>query len=408
MTPADTASEALNETLVAVQLLMKWCMILQQGNPEALKLSDEIARWLANDLKRHAGIATLFSPELLSCAAITPTAITRISSSSSSSGTLALVSLTTPPVTAVSTLVPPSGDIDHSSISAAPAIELSPLSPSPFSKALEPLTPLPVSAPILLKYNLFVPGIKNAVNAIPKSGNGKKRQVEDDQPVEAKLVDNSTSWSRKSVLKRKRVMSADEDNETTNPVLTQVVLSQCITKEDLALAHSHHSEGTDDRGFWDAESRPVEWGQDSAIATAVKSRRLRKNAGKGKGKGHSGRGSTDAYDVPIGASQGRNTNGEQYDLTVHHSWINTTTYAPPSHANIHLPAWLAQSDEDLHISAIGRQWTHAWDVSMMMGVQGHVSTSASAVLVTETVDSMVPAVDVLLDTSSDLSTISDD
>ncbi|KAG2054010.1 hypothetical protein BDR06DRAFT_1008194 [Suillus hirtellus] len=171
---------------------------------------------------------------------------------------------------AVSTSVPPPRDIDRLSISAAPAIELSPLSPSPFSKALEPLTPLPVSAPIPLKYNLFVPGIKNAVNAIQKGSNGKKRQVEDDQPVEAKLVDNSTSWSQKSVLKRKRVMSADEDNETTNPVLMQVVLSQYITEEDLASACLHHLEGTDDRGFWDAESRPVEWGQDSAIATAVK------------------------------------------------------------------------------------------------------------------------------------------
>ncbi|KAG2053192.1 hypothetical protein BDR06DRAFT_972439 [Suillus hirtellus] len=321
MTPADTANKALNETLAAVQLLMKWCMMLQQGNPEALKLLDEITRWLANDLKRHAGIATSFSPELLSCAAIvrdcskggifqtlpdwgsvtnkdlrikghlqfnktinyrpivgiespvlpdaqTPTAMTRISSSSSSSGTSALVSLTTPPITAVSTSVPPPRDIDHLSIFAVPAIELSPLSLSPFSKALEPLTPLPVSAPILLKYNLFVPGIKNAVNAIPKGGN------------EAKLVDNSTSWSWKSVQKRKRVMSADEDNETTNPVLMQlthhiiifpkVVPSQCITEEDLASACSHHLEGTDDRGFWDAESRPVEWGQDSAVATAVK------------------------------------------------------------------------------------------------------------------------------------------
>jgi hypothetical protein len=96
------------------------------------------------------------------------------------------------------------------------------------------------------------------------------------------------------------------------------------------------------------------------------------------------------------------------DLTAHRSRINTTAYAPPSHANAHLPAWLAQSDEDPHISAIGRQWTHAWDVSVMTGVQGHVGTSASAVLVTETVDSMVLAADVSPDTSSDLSTISDD
>ncbi|KAG1904957.1 uncharacterized protein F5891DRAFT_1183604 [Suillus fuscotomentosus] len=630
MTPADTANEALNETLAAVQLLMKRCMMLRQGDPEALKLSDEIARRLANNLKCHAGIATLLSPELLSCAAIvrdcskggifqtlpdwgsvtdkdprikghpwfnktinyrpivsiespvlpdaqTPTAITRISSSSSSSGTSALVSLTTPPVAAISTSAPPPGDIDHSSISATPAIELSPLSPSPFSKALEPLTPLPVSAPIPLKYNLFVPGIKNAVNAIPKGGNGKKRRAEDDQLVEAKIVDNSISRSRKSVLKRKRVMSADEDNETTNPVLTQVVPSQRITKEDLASARSHHSEGTDDRGFWDAESRPVEWGQDSAIATAVKysvrhhpqkcnkctklsvaclvlpdkkfgyirlacancddmkitcaingvgvRERMQAKA-TAAGDAHPililpalssldvepnniehGDSAPDAnpmsVDIPpvhtevqpmpmmypsvqaeakmpqavnpaqpkptardilqsiqdlgrqldllatservdeldarlgsvedvfgrrlsaleqhlnssdtewraMSASVGHLTialRDHKDDLTAHHSRINTTTYAPLSHANAHLPAWLTQSDEDPHISAIGRQWTHAWDASVMMGVQEHVGTSASAVLITETVDSMVPAVDVSPDTSSDLSMISND
>jgi hypothetical protein len=48
MTPADTANEALNETLAAVQLLMKRCMMLRQGDPEALKLSDEIARRLVS------------------------------------------------------------------------------------------------------------------------------------------------------------------------------------------------------------------------------------------------------------------------------------------------------------------------------------------------------------------------
>ncbi|KAG1806386.1 uncharacterized protein HD556DRAFT_1436351 [Suillus plorans] len=65
-------------------------------------------------------------------------------------------------------------------------------------------------------------------------------------------------------------MSDDEDNDTTKPFLTQVVPSPLITKENLALAHPDYSEGTDDRGFWNAESRPVEWGQDSDIATAVK------------------------------------------------------------------------------------------------------------------------------------------
>jgi hypothetical protein len=44
MTPADAANEALHETLAAVQLLLKRCMMLQQDDPDALKISDEIAR----------------------------------------------------------------------------------------------------------------------------------------------------------------------------------------------------------------------------------------------------------------------------------------------------------------------------------------------------------------------------
>ncbi|KAG1886435.1 uncharacterized protein F5891DRAFT_988855 [Suillus fuscotomentosus] len=369
-------------------------------------------------------------------------------------------------------------------------------------------------------------------------------------------------------------MSADEDNETTNPVLMQlthhmiifpkVIPSQCITEEDLASAGSHHSEGTHDRGFWDAESRPVEWGQDSAIATAVKitcaingvsirKRMQAKAKAKATAAGDShpvrcskshapksrvvnntpvntrswqilippalssldvepnniehGDSAPDAnpmsVDVPLvhtevqpmpmmcplvqaeaetlqavnpaqpeptardilqsiqdlgrrldllatservdeldarlgsvedvfgrrlsaleqhlnspdtewramSASVGHLTialRDHKDDLTAHRSRINTTAYAPPSHANAHLPAWLTQSDEDPHISAIGRQWTHAWDASVMTGVQGHVGTSASAVLITETVDSMVPAADVSPDTSNNLSMISDD
>ncbi|KAG1800086.1 hypothetical protein EV424DRAFT_1545804 [Suillus variegatus] len=74
------------------------------------------------------------------------------------------------------------------------------------------------------------------------------------------------------------------------------------------------------------------------------------------------------------------------DLTAHCPHVNTTAYAPPHHANVHLPAWLA------HI---------------MTNVQGHVGTSASA-LQLETLDSTVPAADVSTELPSDLSTISDD
>ncbi|KAG2112356.1 uncharacterized protein F5147DRAFT_650990 [Suillus discolor] len=77
------------------------------------------------------------------------------------------------------------------------------------------------------------------------------------------------------------------------------------------------------------------------------------------------------------------------DLTAHRSCINTTVYAPPHHGNAHLPTWLAHQEEDPNISAIGRQWTHAWDASVITGIQGHVGTSASAGYIIGTPDPAV-------------------
>lgn len=97
------------------------------------------------------------------------------------------------------------------------------------------------------------------------------------------------------------------------------------------------------------------------------------------------------------------------DLTAHCPQIDTTAYASPHHGNVHLPAWLANHDHNPNISAIGRQWTHAWDASVLTGVHGHVGTSASAAHIANTSD---PAVlladaDAYAELCSELSTISD-
>ncbi|KAG1844457.1 hypothetical protein F4604DRAFT_1937496 [Suillus subluteus] len=70
MTPSEIANNALNATLEAVQSMMKHCMKLKEDDPVTLTLSDEITRRVAKDLKLHGGSATLFSPQLLSCAAV--------------------------------------------------------------------------------------------------------------------------------------------------------------------------------------------------------------------------------------------------------------------------------------------------------------------------------------------------
>lgn len=42
--PAEVANDALNVTLAVVQTLMKRCIKVKDSDPEALRLSDEIAR----------------------------------------------------------------------------------------------------------------------------------------------------------------------------------------------------------------------------------------------------------------------------------------------------------------------------------------------------------------------------
>ncbi|KAG2057279.1 hypothetical protein BDR06DRAFT_1005304 [Suillus hirtellus] len=71
MIPSKEANAALNDTLKDVQSLIKRCMKLKEGDSAmVLALLDEIARRLAKDLKLYGGSATLFSPQLLSCAAV--------------------------------------------------------------------------------------------------------------------------------------------------------------------------------------------------------------------------------------------------------------------------------------------------------------------------------------------------
>ncbi|KAG1902978.1 uncharacterized protein F5891DRAFT_1186118 [Suillus fuscotomentosus] len=70
MIPQEAANDALETTLADVQSLIKCCMKLKEADPETLRLSDEIARRVAKDLKLYAGNATSFSPLLLSCAAV--------------------------------------------------------------------------------------------------------------------------------------------------------------------------------------------------------------------------------------------------------------------------------------------------------------------------------------------------
>ncbi|KAG1823315.1 hypothetical protein EV424DRAFT_1538470 [Suillus variegatus] len=647
MTPADTANEALDTTLAAVQLLIKRCTLLESGNPEVLRILDEIARRVAKDLKLHGGNATSFSPQLLSCAAVVRECskagafqtmpdwtsvidndprikghprfkktvnyrsraadempILLESGPVTSSGTHAAVHFALLAIAPPPTLSPL--PIDRGFVN-SPSQAIAPPSPSPTSMALEPLTPLPLSAvSIPSKYNLFVPGTKNAAKTAQKAGNRKKRKAEDNGMEEAKLGNIPSSPSRlgKSSQKRsKHVSDAERNKHTEIASVIEVPADTNVAPEDL-----DSTEMADERGFWDAETRPIEWGRDSTIAMAAefsvrhhpqkcdkcsklevaclvlpdkkfgcirlacancdemkvtcaingvgvrermqakakamaaeavanptrrsksrapKSRVINKTvvntrsrktpmppnrslsvveddmvesedlamAGEPKymdvvpaqtevppiptmgssvsvepqgqsvalvnpakceptardilqsiqdlGRRLDGLATNDRVDdleerldsveevvgrrldilerkLRYSDSEWKATSSSlghltmslrdhMDDLTAHRPRIDTTAYAPPHHGNVHLPAWLANHDDDPNISAISRQWTHAWDASVLTSVHGHVGTSASAAHIANTSDpAVLPAdVDAYAELRSELSTISD-
>ncbi|KAG1894247.1 uncharacterized protein F5891DRAFT_1195380 [Suillus fuscotomentosus] len=633
MTPADTANKALDTTLAAMQLLIKRCMLLESGHPEVLRILDEIARRMAKDLKLHGGNATSFSPQLLSCTAVVRECsnagavqtmpdwtsvidndprikghlrfnkmlnyrshaadeipILLYSELVTSSGTPAAVHFAPLAIAPPPTLSPLPIDRDFVN---SPSQAIAPPSPSPTSMALEPLTPLPMSAvSIPSKYNLFVPGTKNAEKTAPKAGNRKKRKVEDNGAEEVKLgnIPSAPSWLGKSSQKRSKHVSGDERNEHTD--IASVI-------ENVAPERSDSTKMADERGFWDVETRPVEWDRDSAIAMAAEKCDKCSKLGvaclvlpdkkfgciqlastncdemkvtcaingvgvwermQAKAKAMAAEAianptrcsklcapksqvinktvvntrsqkmpmppnrslsvveddiveredlalvselkymdvvpaQTEVPPIPtMGSSMsvepqgqvalvnpaeceptardilqsiqdlGRRLDGlatndrvdnleerldsveevvgqrldvlekklrysdsewkatssslghltmslrdHMDDLTTHRPRIDTTAYAPPHHGNVHLLAWLANHNNNPNISAIGRQWTHTWDASVLTGVHGHVRTSASAANIAETPDPAVLPVDAdaCVELCSELSTISD-
>ncbi|KAG2100181.1 uncharacterized protein F5147DRAFT_777087 [Suillus discolor] len=303
MTP-KVANDVLDTTLATLQSLIKRCIHLKQGDPEALKLSDEIARHVAKDLRLYGGSATSFSPQLLSCATIV-----RQYSKGGAFESLpdwnSMVdddprikshphfhkTLDYRPLTAVGTLpilkVRATGSSSiikpltvpaavHPFIKQAPTLEanLAPLSLLPASLELEPLTPLAPSVasatPATTKYKLFMPGnMSNKVKVTPHPTNDKKRKAEEDDTDSADAP-RSPSRSRKQNLKK---IKKSSKNGTTKETLLSAVSEKVLDPE----AQDAIDTASDD-SFWDAETRPRDWGLDSTIATEVEGVRDRLQA----------------------------------------------------------------------------------------------------------------------------------
>ncbi|KAG1787244.1 hypothetical protein EV424DRAFT_1551219 [Suillus variegatus] len=304
MTPQEAANDALNTTLIDVQSLMKRCMKLKEADPETFRLSDEIARRVAKDLKLYAGTATSFSPLLLSCAAIirqcskagtfesvpdwtsvaeddprikthprfektlgyrrpslveVPADLDPQDAASASATAVPSAAPVSP--TSAPPALPASQSLDN--LIAAPAAEHKLVSPAPDPMAAGVQSPphLPV------KFNLFVAGTKKKSGMVaPQVGNTKKRKAEDEDTD----VDDPKSHppsSKPRQKRKKKFLSADEDKVCTGTIY---VKSNAASDKDSDAAGPDLSDAADDESFLEVETRPAEWGQDSQIATPWK------------------------------------------------------------------------------------------------------------------------------------------
>ncbi|KAG1787245.1 hypothetical protein EV424DRAFT_1356584, partial [Suillus variegatus] len=280
MTPQEAANDALNTTLIDVQSLMKRCMKLKEADPETFRLSDEIARRVAKDLKLYAGTATSFSPLLLSCAAIirqcskagtfesvpdwtsvaeddprikthprfektlgyrrpslveVPADLDPQDAASASATAVPSAAPVSP--TSAPPALPASQSLDN--LIAAPAAEHKLVSPAPDPMAAGVQSPphLPV------KFNLFVAGTKKKSGMVaPQVGNTKKRKAEDEDTD----VDDPKSHppsSKPRQKRKKKFLSADEDKVCTGTIY---VKSNAASDKDSDAAGPDLSDAADD------------------------------------------------------------------------------------------------------------------------------------------------------------------
>ncbi|KAG2052601.1 hypothetical protein BDR06DRAFT_972981 [Suillus hirtellus] len=230
--PPEQANQALNITLATLQSLMKHCIKVKEGDPEALRLSDEIVRRMAKDLKMYGRSATSFLPQLLSFAAVVRenskgsafksvpdwTSVTdnnpRIKSHPHFDKTVDYISpslddLSTDPATAnppttlttPTTITLPSASTSmpslmESNVLVEPEVETN--RSSGLRKGEAEDHPIPIDTPTspLAKYNLFVPGTKK-----------RKPATEDMDEAVVVPTNKSPSPSEEPVKKKKKVES---------------------------------------------------------------------------------------------------------------------------------------------------------------------------------------------------------
>ncbi|KAG2108208.1 uncharacterized protein F5147DRAFT_652929 [Suillus discolor] len=290
MMPSKAANDALNATLAAMQPLIKHCMMLKEGDPDTLTLSDDIARYVQfskggafqcipdwtsvsdNDLriKNHPRFDKTMGyrgPTVVEASTCFEPPHAPVSVLLSTNDAL------TPPSTVPAIL--PTAFLTDPDLITSPETQPRPVSPPPKSVELQTSTHIsaPPAAPV--KHNLFVAGTKKKpAKVMLQVSNSKKRKAADDDADKAVMTDAPKLPAQfpKHRQKRKKKFLSDEDQDqaTTGTVYAISKVSLPVTAENNSNpAVPDSSDAADDRGFQDADTRPALWGQDSYIATQL-------------------------------------------------------------------------------------------------------------------------------------------
>ncbi|KAG2052610.1 hypothetical protein BDR06DRAFT_972988 [Suillus hirtellus] len=296
--PAEVANDALNVTLAVVHMLMKRCIKVKDGDPEALRLSDEIARRVAKDLKLYSGDATSFSPQLLSFA----TVVRQYSKGGAFENVPNWTSVTNddpwikshpqfektmdycPPSTLNIPAIPTVTDIPTTVLTTPTLIVLPPIASTPPSmpsyidpgiiakpvaepkqRMRPPKNPphvgRPAHLPLRYRHLYFLEAEREQWKVDFAAGDSKKRKAEDEDTDGAIAVAN-----------KKRKLKSDVDKEPTGVIYVSKGLplqkvAPVATDKDAPLVAAKSFQ---DSEMWICDyhlSIPAEWGSDSDVAT---------------------------------------------------------------------------------------------------------------------------------------------
>ncbi|KAG2086818.1 uncharacterized protein F5147DRAFT_659117 [Suillus discolor] len=256
MTPSEIANKALDSTLEVVQLLMKCCMKLKESDPATLIISDEIARWVAKDLKLYGGTPTSFSPQLLSFAAI-------VRQHSKAGKFVSLPDWNSMMENDQRIKTHP---LFHKTVGYRPSLTHPDAEPEPSMSSstvlLEPHSTSGTVVETCMPQHLVASKAPHLIQSLHVVPEVQLRTSEWISPV-APVVEPMMSGVRSTITP---MVIPEPSPPVSMPPGT---VGQNMGNIGTVRPDMPPSNFVDERGFWHAETRPAGWGLDATVATAV-------------------------------------------------------------------------------------------------------------------------------------------